>query len=247
MPWNAVWSGPRQCSVSADGGSISSQSVNVCDQNVVYQAALSASRVPYRSRSQSRKAARAQVAVAGAAVLVADVPGDDRRVRRRTARRSGRASSAESRRNTGELGQELCRCPYRCRRPSKSVRVTSGCARASHGGCAPVPVARQMRRPSRAGPLDDPVQRREVVDVRGGLGQRPGEDAERDGVDAGGVEQPVVLASTPPAATARGCSRRRTATFEVAGSSSAGSLRSPGVTRHEGAVLPARSLRSLMR
>lgn len=46
MPWNAVWSGPRQCSVSAEGGSIWSQPVNVCDQNVVYQASLSRSRVP---------------------------------------------------------------------------------------------------------------------------------------------------------------------------------------------------------
>ena len=52
-----MWSGPRQCSVSADGGSISSQSVNVCDQKVVYQASFSASSVPYRSRSQSRKPA----------------------------------------------------------------------------------------------------------------------------------------------------------------------------------------------
>ncbi len=57
IPWNAVWSGPRQCSVSADGGSISSQSVNVCDQNVVYQASLSRSNDPYRARSQSRKPA----------------------------------------------------------------------------------------------------------------------------------------------------------------------------------------------
>jgi hypothetical protein len=57
MPWNAVWSGPRQCSVSADGGSISAQSVKVCDQNVVHQAAFSRSSVPYRARSQSRKPA----------------------------------------------------------------------------------------------------------------------------------------------------------------------------------------------
>ena len=57
MPGNAVWSGPRQCSVSADGGSISSQSVKRCDQKVVYQASLSASRSPYRSRSQTRNAA----------------------------------------------------------------------------------------------------------------------------------------------------------------------------------------------
>ena len=57
MPWKAVWSGPRQCSVSAVGGSISSQSVNVCDQNVVFQASLRRSSVPYRSRSQSRNAA----------------------------------------------------------------------------------------------------------------------------------------------------------------------------------------------
>lgn len=57
MPWKAVWSGPRQCSVSADGGSISSQSENRCDQNVVYQAAFRASSVEYRSRSQSRNAA----------------------------------------------------------------------------------------------------------------------------------------------------------------------------------------------
>jgi hypothetical protein len=57
MPWNAVWSGPRQCSVSADGGSISSQSVKVCAQNVVYQAAFNASREPYRSRSHWRNPA----------------------------------------------------------------------------------------------------------------------------------------------------------------------------------------------
>jgi hypothetical protein len=57
MPWNAVWSGPRQCSVSAEGASISSQAVNVCDQNVVYQAVFKASKVPYRDRSQERKAA----------------------------------------------------------------------------------------------------------------------------------------------------------------------------------------------
>jgi hypothetical protein len=46
MPWNAVCSGPRQCSVSAVGGSISAQSVNVCDQNVVYHAVFSAARLP---------------------------------------------------------------------------------------------------------------------------------------------------------------------------------------------------------
>ena len=57
MPWKAVWSGPRQCSVSADGGWIWSQSVNVCDQNVVYQAAFSAARLPYRVRSHARKPA----------------------------------------------------------------------------------------------------------------------------------------------------------------------------------------------
>ncbi|MEE3920357.1 hypothetical protein V2I01_25620 [Micromonospora sp. BRA006-A] len=43
MPAKAVWSGPRQCSVSADGASIWSQSVKVCDQKVVYQAEFNSS------------------------------------------------------------------------------------------------------------------------------------------------------------------------------------------------------------
>ena len=57
MPGNAVWSGPRQCSVSAEGGSISAQSPKRCDQKVVYQAAFSSSSEPYLACSQSRKPA----------------------------------------------------------------------------------------------------------------------------------------------------------------------------------------------
>ena len=48
----------------------------MCDQNVVYQAWLSASSVRVPRAQPDAEAGRAQVAVAGAAVLVADVPGD---------------------------------------------------------------------------------------------------------------------------------------------------------------------------
>ncbi len=64
----------------------------------------------------------------------------------RSARRP--ASSADSRRYTGELGHALCRCPYTWRRPWKSVRSTSGWRCASHGGSAPVDVASTTSRPA---------------------------------------------------------------------------------------------------
>src|SRR5581483_1609739 len=133
----------------------------------------------------------AQLAVAGAAVLVADVPGDDGRVLGVPlcdAASQFAGEAAEDRRAWTRVVPltvaVLASLEVRARHLGVRAGQPGGMG-AGRGGQADVAALVGSA-------LDDPVEHAEVVPVLGRLNQSPVEDAEGDGVDPGGVKELIV-------------------------------------------------------